>query len=160
MAGRPLDVHRDAKLRKLNTFRRNLPHVSANALASVLDEIERVGLPELRSAKELKESRDAIVNAMTPYGPILGVVDAIGNNGQNIPVLLVNPIALLHQAFSNGGGFTYMIITKLRRHPCTRERPWHVILYSDEVVPGNALANENLRKVWVIMFFFYFFLSL
>ena len=151
---------RDAKLRKLNTFRRRLPHVSTNALSAVLDEVERVGSPELHSRANLKEARDEIANAMTPHGPILGVVDAIGNNGQNIPILLVNPIALLHQAFSNGGGFTFMIMSKLQHHPCTRERPWNLIMYSDEVVPGNALANENLRKVWVIMFFFFIFMSM
>jgi len=33
--------------------------------------------------------------------------------------------------------------------PPTIEKPWSLVIYADEVVPGNALSRANLRKVWV-----------
>ncbi len=38
--------------------------------------------------------------------------------------------------------------------PPTAENPWSLILYSDEVTPGNVLATQNLRKIQVVYFSF------
>ena len=32
--------------------------------------------------------------------------------------------------------------------------PWNLILYADEVVPGNQMHYDNLRKEWVMYFSF------
>lgn len=39
---------------------------------------------------------------------------------------------------------------RLRVCPCSPDRPWRLVVYSDEVVPGNALSADNRRKMWVI----------
>ena len=34
--------------------------------------------------------------------------------------------------------------------PPSAEHPWHVLLYSDEVTPGNQLSPANSRKIQAI----------
>ena len=48
--------NRAAKLRKLNDFRRDLPLISQNGLASLLQKVHREGLRQIRQAKAMKES--------------------------------------------------------------------------------------------------------
>ena len=37
---------------------------------------------------------------------------------------------------------------RMQQMPPSLEQPWTIILYSDEITPGNALAADNKRKVW------------
>ena len=46
---------RPSKLRKLEQFRRQLPHVSLSALQSILDLAQKEGVPELHSRKMLSK---------------------------------------------------------------------------------------------------------
>ena len=39
------------------------------------------------------------------------------------------------------------------KHP-TEDDPWSLILYTDEVTPGNALATQTSRKVYAIYYSF------
>ena len=49
---------RRAKLRKLDAFRRNLPHMSASALAAVLEAVDKEGIPDIHHRHALREARD------------------------------------------------------------------------------------------------------
>jgi hypothetical protein len=73
-------------------------------------------------------------------------------DGTEMDMLTVNPHALIHLAFSRGGGFHDLMIRAMLVRPPTPDEPWHLILYSDEVTPGNQLSHANLRKVWVVYF--------
>lgn len=53
-------------------------------------------------------------------------------------------------AIRQGGSYTQLIWETHRRHPSSFEKPWRLIAYSDEFVPGNALANRQGRKAWAI----------
>ena len=63
-------------------------------------------------------------------------------------VCITNPAALLWRLGEQGGGFSEFFESRLRDTPPSPERPWGVIVYSDEVVPGNVLASDNRRKLW------------
>jgi hypothetical protein len=54
---------RDAKLRRLNGFRRSLPHVSASALEAVLTAVMEQGMPCLHARKNMLEASLAILEA-------------------------------------------------------------------------------------------------
>ena len=82
----------------------------------------------------------------TPYGKLLVDVFFIALDGTQQNMLIVQPLALLYRAFECSG-FQALVLRRLLLYPSTHDIPWHLILYSDEVVPGNPLARANLRKV-------------
>jgi len=144
---------RAAKLRRLNAFRRALPHCSATALAAVLDEVERAGIPDGHSRHALGEATSLELSSETPYGILLDWLDLKAKGGDaNVRLPIINPHAMMHKACSLNGSFCTMISERLSAAPPTPEAPWKLIMYSDEVVPGNALSHDNKRKVWVIYF--------
>jgi hypothetical protein len=146
-------MERVAKLRRLNDFRRSLPHVSASALSSILDEISRTGVPDLRSRHCLHEATASEVDAGGPYGGLLCNVELQAVGGGRTNMLVVNPFAMLHIA-ALAPGFAALLRDRLAATPCTPETPWRIALYSDEVVPGNQLSHDNKRKLWVIYWSF------
>jgi hypothetical protein len=146
---------REGKLRKLGLWRRTLPHVSMSALAAMLKETAARGIPELHhNRQQLAEATALEMNEEGPYGKMLVEVDVVLKTGGIGQILTINPLALLHKAFAQGGSFTDLIIETLKHKPSKPEAPWQLILYADEVVPGNQLANQNNRKVWVMYFSF------
>ena len=145
---------RASKLRKLDAFRRALPHISASALSAVLAEVERSGIPEVHARADFYRATAQALAESTPYGPLLHDLTLQGKSGGVIRIPALNPPALLHVAYSKGGGFSVMLQQRLAQHPSTPENPWRIILYTDEVVPGNALSHDNRRKVWVVYFSF------
>jgi hypothetical protein len=142
---------RPSKLRKLNEFRRHLPHVSASALAAVLEEIAKHGVPELHhNRRQLWEATTSEMTMDTPYGTLLTHMDLVTKTGRSLNVCAVNRLALLWKAVQQGGSFTSLLYSTLLDKPSTYEEPWSLIAYADEVVPGNQLSHDNRRKMWVI----------
>jgi len=145
---------RETKLRRLNDFRRTLPHVSVNALAKVIQAIAEGGLPDLHSKSNLMFARNQVLDKPTPYGQLLVTQTLVAAEGDPIPILVVNPFAMLYTAFLECEPFRNLMLSKMAANPSSPEDPWNLILYSDEVVPGNPLGVHNDRKVWVIYFSF------
>jgi hypothetical protein len=61
------------------------------------------------------------------------------------PVAL--PQDLLPYCYSECGGFRSIVTEALAKHPCTLRSPWRLILYCDEITPGNPLRPDNKRKM-------------
>ena len=90
----------------------------------------------------------------TPYGPMIITV-TIPAGEAAMDLVAVNPFAYLHTAYkSQNEVFRKMVDSHLAATPSTTSSPWHLILYADEVVPGNQLATVNTRKIWVSYFSF------
>ena len=138
---------RVAKLRRLEDLRRNNPHISASALSGVILDIEKHGLPELHCKKHVQEAREITLRDHTAYGPLLQTTNVICKDDSTKPLLHVNFLTLLQAMFGQGGGMTNLIKRTLERHPCSADRPWGLIFYNDEVVPGNVLSADTSRKV-------------
>lgn len=64
------------ELQKAEQFRRAVPHLTANALTSVLSEVTRVGVPALASRDNLREARDMTIDVRTPYGLVVKALRA------------------------------------------------------------------------------------
>ena len=139
-----------AKLRRLNAFRRSVPHVSASALAAILDAVDEHGVPEGHSRTSIRRATEAELNVDTPYGPLLKTIDVTQESGTVAPLLIVCPLAMLWRAVAQGGGFTQLVLDALRASPNSPETPWQLILYSDEVTPGRTLITDNRRKIWAV----------
>ena len=98
----------------------------------------------------MKEATQLALDSHCAYGPILR--SAIGTNKDHTiqPVLLVNLLSYMQALVSQGGSYTQLLMNTYRKHPCTRERPWRLILYGDEIATGNVLAGRQERKAWTV----------
>ena len=145
---------RDTKLRKLNQFRRKLPHQSASALSATLDLIEQEGMPELHSRKDLRNARNLTCDDDTPFGPIIQSMDVIDTNDVTQRVGFAHPFAALWTALTISESFRLFFEERLAACPCSPENPWSLVFYSDEVTPGNPLSPANHRKFQAVYWTF------
>ncbi len=147
-------AERDAKLRRLNAFRRRRPHITANALAETLKAVEEEGLPELHNRNQLRESRDHIASETTPFGPIVQDINVEDTSGRMMSIPIASPFAMLWVMCMQSAAFAALMKQRLEVCPTSYEHPWNVILYSDEVTPGNPLKTANERKFQAVYFSF------
>ena len=59
-------------------------------------------------------------------------------------------MAIFYHTCKSSSQWATMIQRLAAARPPTLQSPWHIILYADEVVPGNQLAYENRRKLWAV----------
>jgi hypothetical protein len=57
-------------------------------------------------------------------------------------------MAMLYAVSARSHAFADMLVRTLERFPCSPMAPWQLILYTDEVSPGNQLAYAHERKTW------------
>ena len=141
---------RPQKLQKLNDLRRSCPYVSQSALQTLLTKIEKEGMPELKQSKAMKEATRAELNGMNHYGPLLVQCPCTTTDNDSIQVWMANPLSLLAGCFKQGGGWASMLQEIHTKQPSSVSKPWDLLLYADEVIPGNALAHRQERKTWAI----------
>ena len=136
-------------------MKRTLPHLTTSALASTLQYVKDNDISDMPVSRRSWDKAKMKSLKDTPYGPMLVKLSLIATPPHaNREMVAVNPFAYMHTAFHEQGGFFDMLKTKLTSRPSTPEAPWRLVLYSDEVVPGNQLSVHNSRKVWVIYFSF------
>lgn len=69
-------------------------------------------------------------------------------------ISIANPFAFLWKAVTDCDNFAKFFHSRMIAKPPTPEAPWQIILYSDEVTPGNPLATNNMRKFQAIYWSF------
>ena len=145
-------MERKAKLQKLNHFRRKLPYISANGLAAVLAAVKDEGMPEVTDRDSMRAARDLQNKTSGPYGPILQHVTVISKEGGEVHILIAHPFALLHVCMLSSEGMQNFVTKVVLQKPSSPEQPWRLLLYSDEVTPGNVMASINRRKFQAVYF--------
>ena len=143
-------MERAAKLRRLENFRRKLPHTSASALSAILKEVDSSGMPDIHNRRALQVARDMTMAIETPYGPIVQDVQLELENGGRMALKVVHPFAMLWLLFSTVNSFSSLLDARIVDRPPSFDNPWSLALYSDEVTPGNVLAHEVKRKTQVV----------
>lgn len=145
-------MDRPAKLQRVEKFRRNKPACSASAMAAILQDVAKNGLPPLVHRAAFQEARDEVMTNMTPFGPILQHMVCINKSDNEVRVPVADPFATLWTFVKEGGptegnaGFRRFFKQRLLESPPSPEHPWHIILYTDEITPGNVVAPINTRK--------------
>ena len=147
-------MDRPTKLRKLNALRRHLPHVTASALSAVLLAVQLHGVPDLHDRNQLREARNLQPYAATPFGPIVQPMEVLSKTDATKQIPVANPFALLWTVVSECKPFAEFFKSKLLQTPPSIEEPWRIILYSDEVTPGNPLSTNNKRKFQAVYWSF------
>ena len=129
--------------------------MSASAMSSFLEEAKKGDLPDMSQRKHIKQATQASLPA-SQYGPMfvevpVQVKRASGQtSAKTIDILLVNVLTLLQAAFGQGGSFYQLISDTLKTSPCSLGKEWKVLLYSDEIQPGQTLGIHAGRKCCLI----------
>ena len=131
-------MDREQKHRKLCVFMAKLPFVSGRALEAILQVAKEDELPDGCSRSTFRRARETMVKTITIYGPLHHTVDIDGTD-----VEVLNPFAALWYAANKCSGFA-ALLDRAAQH----KQPWHIVLYADEVLPGNQLAHKAARKTW------------
>lgn len=119
--------------------------VSQSALSELLKELKALPeLPEATSRSTLKRARDEKVSGQTPLGPLFLDTQLPTEQGE-FKCRMVHPGALLWYLCFNCSSFWTYLESVLVRKPSTEMSPWCIILYSDEVSPGNVMKPDNRR---------------
>ena len=125
-------------------------HVTKSAVASVLRELKELG--ELTSADPSKSTvsraRAASASLSTVYRDVLTTRSSIDEHGTSVEYAIIQPIPFLVYSIEAAEPFSKFVQWCLMATPSTHDRPWSIIVYGDEVTPGNPLAYSNPRKVW------------
>ena len=120
-------------------------HASQSAIAALLLDIKQHGLPEAFSRGSQYRSRREEATATTPYGPVVTSVRLPLLDRTEIDCHVQHPMAMFWLACRQSRGFSKLVRRALETHVCSKEEPWRIAIYSDEV--GVAKLKTDLRKV-------------
>ena len=139
------------KLRAANAVKRSLPHMSNSAFEHVLKYFKENDVSQIAGIRmSFRSARDGSLED-TPYGQTLVTAQVFGTPPHsNREVYIINPIAYLHLVFRSGVGLFDAITRCHATNPSAVDKLWRLVLYSDEVTPGNNLSVQNNRKVLII----------
>ena len=141
MEGRP------AKLARVQSLRDRIPFVSQSALAALLRIARTEELPDA-SRKDIRDARNMASRISTPYGTLHQDLKFQDDEGNAITMEIAHPCAMLYHVSSVSASFSNIVLRTAQHTPPTLTEPWHIILYTDEILPGNQLAYKSLRKMW------------
>ena len=134
-------MERAAKSQRIAALRSGLPYVSQSALGAILRLARDDMLPAATSRRCVARARDDAARTRTLLGELHQTVTV----AEGIEVEMCNPGAMLLHCSE----FTAVQVL-LERALANKDpvAPLHVILYADEVTPGNQLAAKTARKTW------------
>ena len=131
-------------LEGLVSLKARLPFISQSARGALLRLAKDEKLPDIVSRNVVREARDRYVQLSTPYGPVHQHLDL----GGGIQTEIQHPMAMLYAAGLKGNAFAELLRRTVSRFPCSPTSPWKLVIYIDEVTPGNQLAYAHERKTW------------
>ena len=122
--------------------------VSQNALAELLKELRELPeLPTQTSRSSIKRARDVKMDISTPLGPLFTKKTLPGNDGEKVEVVIAEPACHLYYLYKSSEAFGTFLKGEMVGKPSSFESPWNIVLYSDEVSPGNSLKPDNRRAL-------------
>ena len=86
-----MDDGRAAKLRRLDSSRRRLPYISAQALAAVYKDVLEHGVPDKRTRKDLIEAKKLVKEIKTPFGKLQQQLLVPKQHGQAYGLNVIHP---------------------------------------------------------------------
>ena len=120
------------------------------AMAAIFSAVALMGISEYTHRKYLRSARDDVMHEPTRFGPILQEMKLVTTSGGVKHVPVAHPFASLWTALTESASFATLFRSRLQINPSTPENLWNIILYSDEVTPGDPLAHDNKRKFQAI----------
>ena len=131
--------------------------VSVRGLADVLKDIKEHGMPDSISRSAIKRARDSALDEdeLASYGAIVRSIDVgINSDGEPCTFWYADARATLYTLIRECPKLDAFIQQKLVEHPSTPDNPWGLIVYNDEISPGNQLLHHNPRKTQTFYYSF------
>ncbi|CAE7515104.1 unnamed protein product, partial [Symbiodinium sp. CCMP2592] len=124
---------------------------SQSALAAFVEVAKEQGLPEKSSSNDQRKAREELLQSCHGglLGPLIQEAEVTTDDGAKVTMYFANLLVYLASLFQMGGSFHDLIQRKHRANPSSVSKPWQLILYADEVIPGNVLGPAQ-RKFWAI----------
>ena len=143
------DSSRPQKLAKLQQFKASLPHHSQTALHAMVQEAKSSGIPEVSSAKHQREARREILKTCHggALGPLIQEAPLQQVDGSPSTFVFTSLLAYLSALFSRGKSFQKLLASRHEACPSSTSRPWRLLMYLAELVPGNVLGRAG-SKSW------------
>eukprot|EP00959_Pyramimonas_sp_CCMP1952_P050772 1060802-Pyramimonas_sp.AAC.1 len=116
-----------AKKPRLTSFGKK-SHVTASALAALLDEVSVEGLPEAWSRQTQARHRAALCQQTTSFGPLLQS-STIDVDGTPIDIWVQSPLGFLEVACRSSSEFQALLLDRLEKSGGVLP----VLVYSDEI---------------------------
>ena len=115
---------------------------------------------ELRRILQAREGSDApsarVLRAarLERLDAVMRTIEVETDDGGTWTWPLCQPNLLFATMASESAPFQQLIRESLRASPCSRERPWNLLVGFDEFVPGNKLQLQPSRKAMNLSFTF------
>ena len=117
---------RPQKLAKLQHFKASLPFHSQSSLHAMIEEFS--------TPKHQREARRQ-------------TIAGCHGDGEPAPFVFSSLLTYLVALFARGGSWAQLLSTVHAQCPSSPSKPWRLIVYLDELVPGNVLGRAE-RKSW------------
>ena len=137
---------RPLKRARLDAFSRRVA-VSQRGLARVLTAARDEGLPHATGRSSLARARREAAETTTSFGKLMQWHNFQTKSGLGVDLTIQAPLPMLSVAAEHSPKFGEYLRNAYDREACTAEHPWHIIIYSDEIVCGNPLAHKQGRKI-------------
>ena len=127
---------------------------SIAGLGGVTDDALRKLVQKIKDEPELLDdlsSRQSIGDATLAIFDSLGQTDELT---RDFTWHHVSPQKLLQHLISESRSFAETVLRKMQTCPNTHANPWHIVLYVDEITPGNVLRPDNRRKLHAFYYSF------
>ena len=134
---------RPVKMAKLQSLRSRLPYVSQTALHALLEIAKSEELPSVSSRRVVREARDCLTSQKTSHGLMHKQLHIGGCDLE-----YQNPFAMLAHMSAESTHLSSLMRRAFAERPCSSTQPWTLVVYLDEILPGNQLAHKNERKMW------------
>ena len=85
---------------------------------------------------------------------MLQTIKTVTTDGSSLDLFVAHPWAVLDTCISKSKRLRKLIDEQLALKPCTPDKPWNIILYSDEVTPGNTHSPQNDRTFQAVYWSF------
>ena len=123
---------------------------SKTALATILDELKDIGAlagDTVTSRSSIKRARDDDMDVTAAYGKLLATTPMNKESGGKPDrVDYVQPLTAFSHSCSSCDSFRTLVSRRLKVCPSSKDNPWNIIIYSDEIVAGDPLRHDNKRK--------------
>ena len=117
-------------------------YASASAVSSILKKAKEDGIPDGLSTFAERYQRRAKAYQSTNFGPLVQDVTLEADDGSEIKLPVQHPLAMIEVICREIAWFATWFLAILRNNG----NKLKLMLYSDEVTPGNAVQHNNLRK--------------
>ena len=130
--------------------------MSKRALSTTLKQIH--ANPELLNACSRQSIKRAIVDAVhvdTDFGKLIRYVDIPFEDGSgHHSLVFIHPTSMLSTCAKRLPAYRELLTHQLLLNRNNHASPWHIVIYNDEVSPGNQLLSINERQTQAVYWAF------